>query len=31
LEAIGAALQAWGERPDAQIFFVIHRVLGWVE
>ncbi len=31
LEAIGAALKAWGERTDAQFYFVIHRVLGWVK
>jgi hypothetical protein len=31
LESIGVALIAWGERPDAQFLFVVHRAIGWVD
>ena len=31
LDAIAAALAAWGQRPDAQVLFVIHRAIGWVD
>ena len=31
LDAIAAALATWGQRPDAQVLFVIHRAIGWVD